>query len=126
IDSSYVADEGALSYKWSFGDGALSVLQFPDHCYDLAPGLDDERAFTVSLKVETEFGCADSSTFHEPVYVYPAPVASFDLSESRVTMIDPVVFITNTSSGADFFHWDFGDNTDNEFAEPGRHTYGNP
>ncbi|MBB6237388.1 PKD repeat protein [Pedobacter sp. AK013] len=47
---------GAISWEWSFGDGAKSTLQNPNHTYA------NEGAYNVTLKVLNKEGCS-SSTF---------------------------------------------------------------
>lgn len=47
---------GTLSYNWSFGDGATSVLQNPVHTYTTA------ALFSIQLIVNSSDGCVDTIT----------------------------------------------------------------
>jgi gliding motility-associated-like protein len=108
---------GNLFYTWSFGDGASSTTQNPNHEY--ASG----GSYVASLLVNTAFGCTD--TFVDSVYVVDVPVASFVASEECLT--DSTVF-TNQSTvavGALSYQWHFGDGAQSTNENP-KHLYANP
>jgi PKD repeat protein len=66
-----------ISWNWDFGDGGTSDLQNPIYTY-VTPGL-----YTVSLEVETSFGCTDTKTLYDfvdaLVSVDENPSASIDI-----------------------------------------------
>jgi PKD repeat protein len=92
------------AWQWSFGDGATSSAQSPEHTY-LLPG-----SFTVSL---TASGPGGSDVESKPGLVTvespPAPVASF--TAGTTSGIDPLtVAFTDQSSGVvTAWTWSFGD-----------------
>jgi PKD repeat protein len=55
----------AVSWLWTFGDGAVSTLQNPNHTYA------NEGAYTVTLKVLNKEGC--SSTIFQSVRIIGVP-----------------------------------------------------
>jgi PKD repeat protein len=90
------------NYVWNFGDGNTSVLQNPAHQFTTA------GTFTVTLTGSTNT-CSDSIS-HQFV-VYPKPTASFSLPVTYLCGIPAQVQLTNTSTGALGYSWDFGNNT---------------
>ena len=59
------------------------------------------------LIVTSNYGCIDSII--KPAIVYPVPVADFEFFPRVVTIVEPFIFITNTSLGVDTNYWDLGD-----------------
>lgn len=104
----------AASYLWSFGDASASTQTNPAHTYSASGN------YTVTLTVTDNNGCTATATsaFTFP----PLPVASF--------VVNPVlcsfnINITNQSTGATSYNWDFGDNTTSTLQNPS-HTYALP
>jgi PKD repeat protein len=59
-----------VSYHWTFGDGAISDIQNPVHCYA------DTGKYDVSLMVTNVIdGCRNGSTEPEMIKIYKTPVA---------------------------------------------------
>ncbi len=59
-----------VAYQWTFGDGAVSDLQNPQHCYQ------DTGKYDVSLLVTNVIdGCRNGSTEPEMIKIYKTPVA---------------------------------------------------
>lgn len=90
-----------LSYKWYFGDGDTSVMIDASHTYV------KEGVYDVKLKVTNiDNYCGSEKTYK--VYVKPRPIASFEMDTMRGC--SPVfVSFKNTSSGANYHSWNFGD-----------------
>ncbi|MDX1909279.1 MAG: PKD domain-containing protein [Bacteroidia bacterium] len=85
--STTVADGSAITrYNWLSGDGRTSSSQNPSFIYN------EEGFYTVSLEVETEFGCKD--TISHVIASYPLPEAIFDVSP--VCALDSAVFVTRS------------------------------
>ncbi|MBN4051539.1 PKD domain-containing protein, partial [bacterium AH-315-M05] len=100
LDESY----GATSWQWDFGDtlsGAnnTSTFQNPNHSYT------DTGLYSVELIVGSN-NCYD--TAYMSISVIPSPVAGFTSVDTLVCTETNVQF-TDTSSGAIFWYWDFGD-----------------
>lgn len=63
---------GAVEYQWSFGDGAYSDLESPNHLYN------DTGMFVITLIVINEFGCPDTAIDHiriTPTWTFYVPNA---------------------------------------------------
>ncbi len=65
-----VSNDFISGYQWNFGDGSNSTVKDPNHHYT-APGI-----YTVSLTVNSQFGCQDSVSILDTVKVYANPVVS--------------------------------------------------
>ncbi len=91
-------------FYWSFGDGGTSTQTTPSHIY-AAPGV-----YVVQLKAVDSATCniADSTT--TTVTVYSLPVAAFNYSPQQAQENTPVT-LTNLSTGATHYQWNFGDGT---------------
>jgi PKD repeat protein len=95
---------GTLSYKWNFGDGAISANINPVHPY-LTAG-----SFSVTLKAISNQGCIDS--IKKSVAVLPSPVAAFDVQDTAHCLNKSFVFSNKShiSIGSIVQHnWKFGD-----------------
>jgi gliding motility-associated-like protein len=101
------------SWSWDFGDGTTSALPSPTHLF--APG-----SYDVMLIGAPGSACADTAM--TVVTVDEAPIAVF----STTTGCDQTVVLTDLSTGAVSWIWDFGDgsfgntpDTTHAFASPG-------
>lgn len=101
------------SWSWDFGDGTTSALPSPIHLF--APG-----AYNVMLIGAPGSACADTAM--TVVTVDEAPIAVF----STTTGCDQTVVLTDLSTDAVSWIWDFGDgsfgttpDTTHTFASPG-------
>lgn len=64
-------------------------------------------------------------TITEDICLIDGPKANFTVSSDTVCKKTPVHF-TNTSLGGSVYHWDFGDGTTSNLANPPDHPYTNP
>lgn len=108
-------------WTWNFGDGNTSNAQNPVHEYD------NENIYDVTLKVETNNGCADSVAVQ--TVVYPLPEAEFSVDNECLDVAhdfenNSTVSNTNTTNNIDFHTWDFDDGNSSSEEEP-VHTYDN-
>ena len=116
-----VADPGAFSYQWDFGDG--NVLDGANVATHIFENLSDATSeFNVKLYTNSTFGCRDSSELL--VTVLPSPKSVFSLS--AIEGCSPfIVDLNNQSVGANQSAWYFGDGE--EYFENGisdiSHTY---
>lgn len=94
---------GSIRYLWSFGDGSTTTVSVPVHTYTVAGSYD------VQLVAYDAYGCTD--TLYQPNYVLvnPLPVASFHMDDSFAVCPPLNVNFINTSTGATFNQWSFGD-----------------
>jgi PKD repeat protein len=88
------------SYLWDFGDKTFSSLQSPSHIYHL-PG-----EYIVQLTVTNYSG---QSTFKRLIRVFQNPSAIFSVFPTEVINNSQVVVLTNFSTYATSYLWDFGD-----------------
>lgn len=90
-----------LNSFWDFGDGNTSATLSPTHSYTAA-GL-----YTVKLRVQDVYGCADSITRTNYIRV-GSPVPDFNISDSISSCTPLEVQFTNTSTFYNSVLWDFG------------------
>ncbi|MDZ4821959.1 MAG: PKD domain-containing protein [Flavobacteriales bacterium] len=85
-----------IFYEWDFGDGATSNSEDPAHYYQ-NPG-----TYDVTLTISTINGCIEEQTMtlEDAIWVYPKPVAGFSVTPQQVTILDPVVSVTDLSQGS--------------------------
>lgn len=118
-----VADigNGETSYHWDFGDGTLSQERAPVHVYDKT-GL-----YTVTLKIrnnETE----DVKSMKLDLQAENIPIVpNFEWAFYGSGLYAPAkISLTNYSSHATSYHWDFGDGYEAEGVENPEHEYTHP
>jgi gliding motility-associated-like protein len=100
---------GAVSYAWDFGDGATGTGPSPVHTY--YNSTTNEQLYGVTLVGANAFGCTDTTTAE--VTVYPNPTVGLVLSDS-IGCHPLTVEMTNLSTGADTFTWDYGDGSSSD------------
>lgn len=100
IDFRSVSTGASLSYKWDFGDGGTSTAEKPSHTYTAV------GAYTVKLVVTDETGCKDSLSKVNYVKL-TKPIAAFTMKDSTALCPPLFVALTNTSSNAVRYAWDF-------------------
>ena len=103
---------GAVNYQWDFGDSTFGTGPTPTHTY--INNTTNNQVFTARLIAQNSFGCRDT-TFGN-VLVYPNPTSNFVL-DTNVGCQPLPINITNLSTGANFFDWDFGDGTTSDTAD---------
>lgn len=95
---------GAVAYQWDFGDGSIGSGPSPVHIYFNTT--DADVVYPITLVGTNAFGCTD--TTYDQVTVFPLPTAQFTLAP--VSGCHPLVAtLTNTSTGGDHMHWNYGD-----------------
>jgi gliding motility-associated-like protein len=109
--------ENAMTWYWTFGDGGSSNEEHPSWVFD-EPG-----EFIVRLQVTGTDGILRQD--HKTITVYETPRAVFEFDKD-VNLVDgqPVYFY-NYSRNADYFEWNFGDNTHSFLSDP-VHYYESP
>ncbi|TRX70837.1 PKD domain-containing protein [Carboxylicivirga sp. M1479] len=123
LKTEILADPGAYSYLWHFGDGqSLDGSNKVSHTFENTES--SAKEVTIKLITSSVFGCQDSS--ETIVTVHPSPISSFkpNLNEGCSPF---TADLTNLSSGATSSSWFFGDGS--ETLEDGsdniQHTYVN-
>ncbi|MGY8988748.1 MAG: PKD domain-containing protein, partial [Flavobacteriales bacterium] len=110
-----ITDGNIIFYSWDFGDRNTSEDKNPKNIYK------HSGMYDVSLYIKTEFGCQNSITKLEYIQVSENPIASFDMTDNRVSLLNSEFTFLNTSSDESlFFEWDFDNgiinSTDSEIA----------
>ena len=109
--------ENAEKYLWVFGDGGSSQEENPSYLFD-EPG-----EYTVSLKITGADGKEYSASSNITIYI--TPKARFELDDDVSILNGQPVYFYNYSRDADYYEWDFGDQTRSGLAEP-VHYYDSP
>ena len=111
--------ENADSYKWDFGDGTFSNDFNPTKSYNAG------GTYTITLEASNEKGI---STISKPVLIQNSiqsqlPQVNFSISNDGCVAPCQVSF-SNSSTNADSYEWDFGDNQTSNATSP-THVYNN-
>jgi len=96
-------------YEWFFGDGNSSAQFAPSNMYA------DSGVYNIQLTVFNDF-CSD--TFISQVKIFPLPVAAFSVSPPGFCGPPFTLNITNTSTGAIDYLWNFGNNETSTVTDP--------
>lgn len=107
-----------LQYRWNFGDGQTSTLATPVHMY-AATGI-----YTVKLSVIDQYGCTDSITRLNYVYI-SIPAAGFTVSDSVSSCPPLQVQFTSQAQNYVSVKWEFGDGSGSVIENP-EHFYNMP
>ncbi|MFN8143044.1 MAG: PKD domain-containing protein [Bacteroidia bacterium] len=106
-------------WRWDFGDGGTSILQNPNHQYNVdTSGTADP--FDVTL-ISYYNGCPDTIVIPDLITVL-GPIPDFSITYSCATPY--TVTFNNLSGGATSYSWDFGDTTATSTLTNPNHTYG--
>ncbi|MBW8051930.1 MAG: PKD domain-containing protein, partial [Cytophagales bacterium] len=98
--------QGADTFYWDFGDGSpVETTSAPTHPY-INPDTVADSVYSVKLTVISQYSCQADTT--QQIVVHPQPVSSFTVSDTVVTA-PFIVTLTNSSTGAVSYFWDFGD-----------------
>ncbi|MBI3509359.1 MAG: gliding motility-associated C-terminal domain-containing protein [Bacteroidetes bacterium] len=103
-DQSTIANPGVISaWTWDFGDSNTSTSQSPLHCYTTSGN------YTIIFTVKSVDGCQNTVTITNYISVSPIPVADFSSSPQPTTILNPQIYFTDLSTGANSWNWSFGD-----------------
>ncbi|TAJ05758.1 PKD domain-containing protein [Marinilabiliaceae bacterium JC017] len=104
----FIADPGAYSYNWEFGDGhTVTGTNSVSHIYENTTG--DVIDYTARLYSTSAFGCKDTSELS--LRVNPSPVSLFQMTPADGCAPVDIAF-TNESLDAQLSLWRFGDGTE--------------
>lgn len=90
-----------ITYHWDLGDGTTASTAELSHVYTEAGQYD------VSVTAATSSGCVDARALLMPtqVAVFPLPVAEFTVHPMEVSLLDPVVKVTDHARMAE--QWEY-------------------
>lgn len=98
-----VSSQNASYYIWDFDDGSQGLQQNPNHTFNKAGN------YYCSLISNNFYNCPDTTV--TLIKTYPKPQSSFTLPSAPMCKTPLLLSMTNTSSGAAAYSWDFGNNT---------------
>lgn len=101
-------------YHWTFGDGTSSSTIEPIHTYS-TPG-----NYTVTLSTD---GNSTSQSYIDYINVVPESEPNFEYMLSDTYSGRAMLHLTDTSSNASEYEWDFGDGTITTSQNPDDHRY---
>ncbi len=109
--------QGAVDFKWIFGDGDSSSLEKPVRAYR------QEGTFDLKLIVRNFQNCFD--TAYKKIQVLSAPKVAFDISKKEgCTPLD--IIFNNRTQGSDVnYLWDFGNGLTSNSKQPSTVTFRN-
>jgi len=96
-----ISDGLITSYNWDFGNRDTSSDQNPITTYN------HSGIYSITLSIENEFSCSNSIIKDSFITVEESPIASFNMSDNRVSLLSSDVLFVNTSDENLFFEWDF-------------------
>ncbi len=105
-------------YKWYLDDVLVSTDKDPKNVLLTEAG----KSFTLKLVVSNNYACREDS-LTTVLSTYPKPTAQFSLQDSISCNGKLDISISNTSTGAVRYLWNFGDNTAESTAVAPAHTY---
>ncbi|MBI4647200.1 MAG: PKD domain-containing protein, partial [Bacteroidia bacterium] len=98
--TSTVLNDSVVAWLWDFGDGHTDTVSSPQNTYI------NMGEFTIILTEQTSLGCEDTAV--QSITIDPSPIAGFTLSDSNPRQGLPVS-VTDNSTGATSWFYDFGD-----------------
>ncbi len=100
--------EPGSSCTWVFSDG-----QVINDCGPVFVNFSGSSAcYDVSLFVINAQGCSNSISVTNFVCVVPNPIAIFSVDDNTLSMSNDGTFFLNSSTGAQDYFWNFGDNSE--------------
>jgi gliding motility-associated-like protein len=122
-DLSTSSNSTIVGWRWDFGDGDTSNLEFPIHTYYLAnPG-----GFPVTLQVTDKNGCSNTIVKSGYIKIPSGVTPSFTTVASQGCKIPITVNLDNTSTGPAgstmSYLWNFGDGTATSTVVSPSHTF---
>jgi gliding motility-associated-like protein len=122
-NSSSIATGANVAWLWSFGDNSpINNLENPMHCYS-NDSVRTTLFYTPTFTVTSDSGCVSFLSKNNYITAYPNPTANFTVEPKVASIVDPVISITDLSTGADFWNWNFGNQQTSTIYNPAPQTY---
>ena len=103
------------AYLWTFGNGMTQTTGPQATTIYNAPG-----CYDVNLKLTTPNGCVNNLTYPSLICLNPQPVSNFTANPGVLDQLDSYSNMTNLSTGATAYEWNFGDGSPiNTLVAPG-------
>ncbi len=97
---------------WDFGDGNTSEELNPSNLYE------DPGTYDVFIRIISPFGCVGERRFRSIVEIFRGPEAGFSVSPTELTSIESRVSVTDLSSLAEGWQYNFNNEANYFFREP--------
>ncbi len=114
----------SVNAQWNFGDGSIGYANSTTHSFPAG-------TYDVTMIAYNMSGCTDTVSQTAAVIVNATPIAYFNMdppAPGNFPYTDNLFNFNNTSAGANFYNWNFGDtfsdtsfNTSHSFGEPGEY-----
>jgi PKD repeat protein len=108
---------GAAQLTWNFGDNSPPVI-IPNNQNSITHLYTSPGNYTVTIRLQND--CSDT-TILRSIVVYDPPLAAFSADPLRACP-EQVVTVSNNSTNANSYEWDWGDGNTSSFAN-GQHVY---
>lgn len=105
MQASVLDDVDEVSYTYTLGDGTTGQGDFVEHTY-IDANTKNSIQFVGTSSITT---CEETVLYGDSVFVFPVPQANFTPVPEVVVVSDPEVKFENSTSGANYYEWDFGD-----------------
>lgn len=115
-NSSQYAD----GFKWYVNNTLVSTDKTPQITLP-----EPNKAYLVKLVTSNIYGCGTDSTI-STFSTYPSPIADFSLADSVSCNGKLDIKVTNNTTGASSYTWNFGDGSPEQSSRIPVHTYGIP
>jgi len=107
-DLSSVTNGYIAQWQWDFGNNQLAQVHNPIICFTNNQHI--PISYSVTLTVVTDKGCTASIYKPDYIMVLPKPIASFTIQPESTSLLEPLIKFHDTSFGAMWWLWNFGDN----------------
>lgn len=123
-DSSSIESGANVQWVWNAGDGTSNISGSQiNHCF----GNDSVTAanyYDITLTVTSDSGCVTTAVKPNYITVFPLPDAAFVVNPQSVSIVNPIISITDLSVGTTSWIWNWGDTDSTIIAsQPLPHTY---
>ena len=118
-----LADPGYMNYEWHYGDGSFEILTTNQPTHSYVNNTQTDSLYHLFLITTSYLGCIDTS--YRDLVIFPSPDISFT-TDLTSACSPATITLTNTSTGAVQFDWNFGDaTTDTTLSTTITHNYFN-
>lgn len=115
VSNASISSGRIVNYQWDLGDGGNSADSVPTQTYH-RPG-----KYYIRLEMSSDKGCF--AGFLDSTEVYSNPEAYFTIQTERATILNPEIYVLDSSTNASNYEWDMNDGSDFYYDYEVKHTY---